>query len=254
MGGFEQAVRRGVLANLCDAVAGSLSVSSGEGLDIRIAWSRTRPAANTVPSRIFLGSDSMLLIQEAARLFKETAPLDDIEIQGFVTRLARGPREPSGEVTLEGLVDDQLRCCRTGRRHLFGGPCRPMNNASGSPAPATWSRSVVASGCEPAAFPGPIRRGRDVSIRLWVDDRLQHRDAASTNELTLLAHACDPSHNGPRLARDRRCRGTICAANSASKSLWGMRAQAGRQLRLRSSRSIRALPFRSSAIRPPRRS
>jgi len=64
---------------------------------------------NTVPSRVFLGSDSMPLIQEAARLFKDTAPVEDVELQGFVTRLARGPTETSGEVTLEGLLDGQLR-------------------------------------------------------------------------------------------------------------------------------------------------
>jgi hypothetical protein len=109
MGGFEQAVGRGVSANLCDAVAGLSAVSPGEGLDIRIAWSRTRPVTNSVPSRVFLGSDSMPLIQEAARLFKDTAPVEDVELQGFVTRLARGPTETRGEVTLEGLLDGQLR-------------------------------------------------------------------------------------------------------------------------------------------------
>jgi hypothetical protein len=62
-----------------------------------------------VPSRIFLGSDSIPLIQEAARLFKDTAPVEDVEMQGFVTRLARAPKERSGEVTLEGLLDGQLR-------------------------------------------------------------------------------------------------------------------------------------------------
>lgn len=109
MGGFAHAIQRGVSANLCDAVAGLSAVSPGEGLDIRIAWSRTRPVTNTMPSRIFLGSDSMPLIQEAARLFKDTAPVEDVELQGFVTRLARGPTETRGEVTLEGFVDGQLR-------------------------------------------------------------------------------------------------------------------------------------------------
>lgn len=109
MGGFAHAIQRGVSANLCDAVAGLSAVSPGEGLDIRIAWSRTRPVTNTVPSRVFLGSDSMPLIQEAARLFKDTAPIEDVELEGFVTRLARGPTEARGEVTLEGFVDGQLR-------------------------------------------------------------------------------------------------------------------------------------------------
>ena len=109
MGAFEQSVRLGVSANLCEAVAGLSAVSSGEGLDISIAWSRTRQPASSVPSRIFLGSDSIPLIQEAARLFKDVAPVEDVEMQGFVTRLARDPSERSGEVTLEGLLDGQLR-------------------------------------------------------------------------------------------------------------------------------------------------
>ena len=58
----------------------------------------------SIPSRIVLGSDSIPLIQEAARLFKDTAPVEDVEIQGFVTRLARGPQERSGEVTLDCLA------------------------------------------------------------------------------------------------------------------------------------------------------
>jgi hypothetical protein len=91
MRGFEQAVRLGVSANLCAAVAGLSAVSPGEGLDIRIAWSRTRPVPNTVPSRVFLGSDSMPLIQEASRLFKDTAAVKDVELQGFVTRLGDRP-------------------------------------------------------------------------------------------------------------------------------------------------------------------
>jgi hypothetical protein len=109
MAAFHDAVSQGVSANLCEAVAGLSAVSPEDGLDIQIAWSRTRPAAATIPSRIVLGSDSIPLIEEAARLFKDTAALDDVEIQGFVTRLARGPQEPSGEITLEGLIDGQLR-------------------------------------------------------------------------------------------------------------------------------------------------
>jgi hypothetical protein len=80
MGAFEQAVRLGVSANLCEAVAGLSAVSPGEGLDISIAWSRTRQPAATVPSRIFLSSDSIPLIQEAARLFKDIAPVEDVEL------------------------------------------------------------------------------------------------------------------------------------------------------------------------------
>ena len=58
---------------------------------------------------MFLGSETIPLIQEAARLFRVTEPVDDVEIEGFVTRLARRPDQGPGEITLEGLVDGALR-------------------------------------------------------------------------------------------------------------------------------------------------
>lgn len=109
MDAFREAVQLGVSANLCDAVAGLAAVSPSEGLDVRVAWSRTRPHASSAPSRVFLGSDSIPLIQEAARLFKDTALVEDAEVEGFVTRLSRGPQDDPGSITLEGLVEGALR-------------------------------------------------------------------------------------------------------------------------------------------------
>lgn len=109
MSAFEQAVRLGVSANLCEAVAGLSAVSPSEGVEVRIAWSRSRPQSASVPSRVSLGSDSIPLIREAARLFKDTAQVEDVEVQGFVTRLVRRLQDDPGEITLEGLVDGELR-------------------------------------------------------------------------------------------------------------------------------------------------
>jgi len=69
---LEEAVPFGVSANLCEAVAGLAAVSPAEGIEVRVAWSRTRPLVTSAPSRIFLGSDSIPLIQEAARRFKDS--------------------------------------------------------------------------------------------------------------------------------------------------------------------------------------
>jgi hypothetical protein len=109
MDAFRQAVHLGVSANLCDAVAGLAAVSPAEGLEVRVAWSRARPRVDVAASRVFLGGDAIPLIQEAARLFRDTEPVEDLEIEGFVTRLARRPDQRPGEITLEGLVDGDLR-------------------------------------------------------------------------------------------------------------------------------------------------
>jgi hypothetical protein len=109
MTAFQSAVSRGVSANLCDAVVGLSAVSSGDGLDIQVSWSRTRPVGPEIPSRVVLGNDSIPIIGEAARQFREIAPLEDAEIEGFVTRLDRGREAKEGDVTIEASVEGKLR-------------------------------------------------------------------------------------------------------------------------------------------------
>jgi hypothetical protein len=109
MTAFQIAVNRGVSANLCEAVIGLSDVSLGEGLDIQISWSRTRPVDDKIRSRVILGNDSIPIIKEAARLFREFAPLEDVEIEGFVTRLDRGREAQEGDVTIEASLEGKLR-------------------------------------------------------------------------------------------------------------------------------------------------
>jgi hypothetical protein len=109
MAPFNAAVSRGVSANLCDAVVGLSEVSAGEALDVQVSWSRTRPLEERALARVMIGSDSMPIIEEAARHFRETAPVEDFDVEGFVTRLARGPEAQEGDVTVEGIVEGQMR-------------------------------------------------------------------------------------------------------------------------------------------------
>ena len=109
MAPFTNAVSRGVSANLCDAVVGLAEVSPSEALNIQVSWARTRPVDNNAPARVLLGSDSIPIIEEAARHFRDTAPVDDFEVEGFVTRLDRGPDAKEGDVTVAGIVEGHMR-------------------------------------------------------------------------------------------------------------------------------------------------
>ena len=100
---------RGVSANLCDAVVGLSAVSLEEGLDVQVSWSRTRPVDGAIPSRVIFGSDSIPLMDEAARQFREAASWDDVEVEGVVTRLVRETSATEGDVTITGSVDGQMR-------------------------------------------------------------------------------------------------------------------------------------------------
>lgn len=105
---FRAAIGRGVSANLCEAIVG-LSKSSPEGLEIAVSWARARPMQATVPARVFLASDSITIIAEAGRLFRETAPIEDFDLEGVVTRLHRPEGATVGDVAITGYVDGQLR-------------------------------------------------------------------------------------------------------------------------------------------------
>lgn len=109
MAPFNEAVERGVSANLCEALVGLSDVSPGQGLDIQMSWARTRPVAYLVPHRVQFDSDSIVIIAEAARHFRETAPIEDFDVDGFVTRLNRGPSVLEGDVTVSALVDGKMK-------------------------------------------------------------------------------------------------------------------------------------------------
>ncbi|TVR97728.1 MAG: hypothetical protein EA406_08365 [Rhodospirillales bacterium] len=106
---FADAVERGVSANLCEAVVGLSEVGSGAPIDVRVSWSRSRPVDPKASVRVALSSDSIPIIREAARHFRERTPLEDFEVEGFVTRLNRGPAAKAGEVTVQASVDGPMR-------------------------------------------------------------------------------------------------------------------------------------------------
>lgn len=106
---FTDAMDAGVSANLCDAIVRISKVSAGEGLDVAIAWSLGRPSPNRTPSRIKLQGDAIPLIEEAARLFRETGPIDDFELQGGVIALNRPESGTHRRITVAGFVDGQAR-------------------------------------------------------------------------------------------------------------------------------------------------
>lgn len=106
---FIDAVQWGVSANLCDAIVRISHVSINEGVDVSIAWSPNRTVAAETPHRIRLQGDAIPLIEEAGRLFRETSPLDDFELQGAVIGLHRSEGAAIGRITVAGFVEGQAR-------------------------------------------------------------------------------------------------------------------------------------------------
>ena len=109
---FNDAVPQGVSANLCDAVAELVGESPRQAVEVSIRWSVVRPPAVELPKQVRITGDSVPVIREAARIFRETSPREETEVEGLVVKLERGLDAEAGTVTIDGLVDAALRKVR----------------------------------------------------------------------------------------------------------------------------------------------
>jgi hypothetical protein len=107
---FQEAVPKGVSANLCDAIVGiSMGGESSRNIEVDFSWSRTRPAFDQLPRKVVLTADAMPVIEEAGRYLRETSPREEFELRGPVIRLDRIEGADVGTITVHGFVDDQPR-------------------------------------------------------------------------------------------------------------------------------------------------
>lgn len=107
---FQQAVRQGVSANLCDALA--TLIAKGSGLEVSLTWARTRPAPEARRVVQFSESEGKYL-HEAAREFRSMEPRPDETLDAFVVALDRQPAAGVGRVTLKTFIDGQAVSVRS---------------------------------------------------------------------------------------------------------------------------------------------
>lgn len=107
---FQRAVKDGVSANLCEALA-SL-IERGEGLDVSITWARTRPTPEARRRVQFTRGDGEVF-QEAARQLRAREPRPDEYIEGYVTGTSRKPTDVQGQITVKTFIDGKPVYVRT---------------------------------------------------------------------------------------------------------------------------------------------
>lgn len=103
---FGDSVRHGVSANLCDALA-RLAGPFPE-LDVIVSWARTRPV-DTARSVVRFGAVDASILQEAARVFRISAPRPDVCLTGPVARLSREEQESDGAIAFRAYVNSKVR-------------------------------------------------------------------------------------------------------------------------------------------------
>lgn len=102
---FEAAVRFGVSANICTALA--QLTREGEGATVSIRWSSTKPC-NGEPTLRLTREDAQALTEAAERL-SSYEPLPDVTISGVITNIKEEPSAFDGVTTIEALLDNRLR-------------------------------------------------------------------------------------------------------------------------------------------------
>ena len=101
-GAFQEAVKKGVSANLCEAIVTLLAPFPT--LDATLSWARTRPIDRTRSSFRFASADTPIL-REAARSLRAQTPREDESVFGMVRRLQRREHEVEGTITLNASID-----------------------------------------------------------------------------------------------------------------------------------------------------
>jgi len=113
MAAVDEAVKKGVSANLLKALASMAGVHGKNGLEVAIGWAAVRPPSITGTRRFGFSSDQLAVLGDASTSLKARAQLDDVDVTGVVVALKRhGEPNTPGEVTIKGLVDDEPAAVR----------------------------------------------------------------------------------------------------------------------------------------------
>ena len=104
--GLEEAIKDGVSANLCEAVAELTELS--RNVDISVTWAKTRPEPEPRRHVMFSQNDSDVL-REVSRNLRARLPKPDVELVGFVHELKRDHDEFEGSIKLKANVDGRIQ-------------------------------------------------------------------------------------------------------------------------------------------------
>lgn len=104
----------GVSANLCDALAGLDRI--GRGIQFTFSWAAAQPPPPHLGTRFDISADAVIHLEEAARWFRKTATVEEVEFFGSVHKLEKVNNDVD-LVTLVGTVNGERRAVRC---HLEG--------------------------------------------------------------------------------------------------------------------------------------
>ena len=105
---MKAAVAQGVSANLCEAIVGLHEGGGERGVEFNFSWAPLRGAPSNVVSQVSITPDSIPIIGETARIFRETEAVESAEVLGIVNKLQHQGGD-QGRVTIAGSADGVAR-------------------------------------------------------------------------------------------------------------------------------------------------
>ncbi len=107
---FENAVQRGVSANLCDSIREILEASAAESMSANFSFASCRPAALDIPRVTrFESGASIRVLREASEKLREQARFSDAEITGTIVGLESSNPQAGGLVAVNAILDGTPR-------------------------------------------------------------------------------------------------------------------------------------------------
>jgi len=106
---FEEAVEKGVSANLCDALIGLTGEKHSRDVNISISFSKFEPEEEDLKIEHLFRSDIVPYLEQASEYLKENYIMPNITISGFVKKLDREKDKVYGLVTVTAVVEDKDR-------------------------------------------------------------------------------------------------------------------------------------------------
>lgn len=105
---FEESIKYGVSANLCEAVCGIKSFYEDDAsFELNVSWSPTRKVMKPVENKIVISSDSIPFIEEAAKILRESSPQESFKAIGQIVNLHREPNVEIGTVRMIAIIDEK---------------------------------------------------------------------------------------------------------------------------------------------------
>ena len=86
---FQDAVPKGVSANLCEALVGLSMDGTAEEVSFQFSWAPVRPVSGARSEVLRFGRDAFPVLREAARVLREEIPQEEFSLIGTVIALRR---------------------------------------------------------------------------------------------------------------------------------------------------------------------